>query len=322
MKGIFHVLMAVFILVSGCKEDKKISLEDDDTVTVSDFIEFFPDRELPVVIRDTSLSAKVSDSLRIGNKIFSQFVPDSVLTSVFGKQAKPLLFPIGKAREKGKETYLFLRAVSGKRRAAFLVCFDKDNKYLNAMPIVKSGFGNQGSAYGELDRKFQITTYREISRKGNEPTFKRNIYVYNSGVNEFTLILTEPNEEIIENVINPIDTLPAKNKLAGDYIKDSRNFVSFRDGRNDQEMRFFVHFEKDKGECIGEVKGTVRITGDKKAHYQEAGNPCALEFTFTTKGVTMKEVGGCGSYRDIKCFFDGTYPKKKPAKSTTTSKKK
>lgn len=322
MKGIFHALLAVFILFSSCKDDKKIALEDDDTVTVEEFIEFFPDRELPVVIRDTSLSARVSDSLRIGNKIFSQFVPDSVLTAVFGKQAKPLLYPIGKAREKGKETYLFLRAVAGKRRAALLICFDKENNYLNAMPIVRSGFGNQLPAYGELDRKFQITTYREISRKGNEPTFKRNIYIYNSGVNEFTLILTEPNEDIIERVINPIDTLPAKNKLAGDYMKDSLNFVSFRDGKNDQEMYFFVHFEKDRGECIGEVKGTVRMISEKKAHYQEAGNPCALEFTFTTKGVTMKEVGGCGSYRDIKCFFEGSYLRKKPTKSTGTTKKK
>jgi len=25
----------------------------------------------------------------------------------------------------------------------------------------------------------------------------------------------------------------------------------------------------------------------------------------------MKEVEGCGSYRDIKCFFDGVFPKKK-----------
>ena len=152
-------------------------------------------------------------------------------------------------------------------------------------------------------------------------SFKRNIYVYNSGINDFTLILTEPNVEMIQDVYNPIDTLAKKNKLAGDYIKDKKNFVSIRDGKNDQEILFFVHFEKDKGECIGELKGTAKLISAKKAQYKEAGNPCTLEFDFTTSSVSMKEVEGCGSYRDIKCFFDGKYPKKKAAPAKSTQKK-
>jgi hypothetical protein len=34
----------------------------------------------------------------------------------------------------------------------------------------------------------------------------------------------------------------------------------------------------------------------------------------------MKEVEGCGNHRDIKCFFEGTYPRKK--EKPKTSKKK
>ena len=129
--------------------------------------------------------------------------------------------------------------------------------------------------------------------------------------NGFTLILTEPNVEIMEDVINPIDTLPQKNKYTGDYIASKKNFISFRDGKNSSEILFFVHFEKNKGECVGELKGTARFVSSKMAQYKESGNPCTLEFTFTSSAVSMKEVEGCGSYRDIQCFFEGRYPKKK-----------
>jgi hypothetical protein len=36
----------------------------------------------------------------------------------------------------------------------------------------------------------------------------------------------------------------------------------------------------------------------------------------------MKEVEGCGSYRDIKCFFEGSFPKKKEVKPKAPKKKK
>src|SRR5688572_239059 len=192
MKQLLLILSLVFLL-AGCKE-KKTQLKDEDDVDVVDFIEFFPEVSLPVIVADTTLTRKQSDSFLIGNKIFGQFVPDSVIQKEFGKTAKPKLYPLGRAEEKGKETYLFVRAVQGNKRVGYLLCFDKDNKYLNALPIVKTGFDRWTSAYGSLDRKFQITTYREQKKGTEDYRFKRNIYIYNSGVNDFTLILTEPNE--------------------------------------------------------------------------------------------------------------------------------
>jgi hypothetical protein len=35
----------------------------------------------------------------------------------------------------------------------------------------------------------------------------------------------------------------------------------------------------------------------------------------------MKETGACGTYRDIKCFFEGSFPKKKAAKAKKANKK-
>ena len=80
------------------------------------------------------------------------------------------------------------------------------------------------------------------------------------------------------------------------------------------EINFFVHFEKSKGECNGELKGKARFISSTVAQYYEPGNPCTIQLSFSNARVTMKETRGCGSYRDIKCYFEGSYPKKKEKK--------
>lgn len=311
MVRILLVLCVLGFFTVACKDKKTVSLKGDEPLEINDFISFFPDLDLPYTLADTFLTKKISDSFLIPQRVFNQFIPDSVLKKDFGKNI-PRLYVMGKTKEKGKETYLFIKAVQATRRVAYLITFDKKNKYLTAMALVRKGFDkNYAYSYGSLDKKFQITTYREKKGKGEETNFKRNVYIYNSASNAFTLILTEPNEEIIQDIINPIDTLPGKNKYAGDYESNKKNLVSFRDGRTPQELVFFTHFEKNKGECVGELKGTARFLSAKKAVYNQSGNPCTLEFTFTANAVVMKELEGCGTYRDIKCFFDGTFPKKK-----------
>lgn len=299
----------VAVVLVACKEKKRTSLTGEEPVTVEDFIEFFPPSQLPIVIADSTLARKTGDSSLIAYSVFTQFVPDSVLKKDFAK-TKPRLYPLGRVKEKGRETYLFIKAIQGTKRVAYLVTFNKNNEYLNTLPLVRP-IQNYTSSYGSLDKKFQITTYRERKSKSGELQFKRNVYIYNNASNDFTLILTEPNQEIIEDIINPIDTLPQKNKYTGDYEVNKKNYISFRDGKNPSEILFFTHFEKNKGECVGELKGTARFVSSKTAQYKENGNPCTLEFTFGASSVSMKEVEGCGSYRDIKCFFDGTYPRKK-----------
>jgi hypothetical protein len=322
------MLKYLFILLSAgilfsCKS-KKPNLKDDEAVEIEDFIEFFPEIALPFKISDSGLFKKQSASAIIGYKVFTQFIPDSVLNKDFGKStSKPVLYSLGRAKEKGRETYLFVNAVQAKKRIAYLICFDKENNYLNSFPLVKAGIGNYSSAYGLLDKKYQITTYQETKKPTGETWYKRNVYVYNSGANDFTLILTEPNEEMIANIINPIDTLPKKNKLSGDYVRNKQNFISIRDGKNASEILFFVHFEKDDAECTGELKGSARMVSATKAHYKENGNPCTIEFTFSgSSAIVMKEIEGCGSYRDIKCFFEGRFVRKKEPKPKPPKNKK
>lgn len=304
--------ICLLLLVFGCK-NKKASLQDDEQVTVSDFIEFYPERSLPYNISDTMLLRKPNDSMLIGFKTFTKFIPDSIFRKDFGKTATPKLYALSRTAEKGKEKYIFTKAVSGNKRVAYLTCFSKDDKFLKAMPLVRTGFDHYTSAYGLLDSKFQITTYRETKKANGDVLFKRNIYFYDRNTNNFTLIVTEPNEEIIQDIINPIDTLVAKNKFSGDYVQNARNFISVRDGKNPSEIAFFVHFEKNNGECTGELKGNARFVSPTTAVYSRGDNPCVLELAFTGSKVTMKEKGGCGSFRDIKCFFEGSYWKKKKA---------
>jgi hypothetical protein len=311
--------LLLLLLLFACK-NKKTSLQDDSTVTVSDFIDFFPEVKLPFTVFDTSLTKKPNDSMVIGQKNFTKFVPDSIYRKDFGK-ATPKIYAIGRAIEKNKEKYLFVKALAGSKRVAYLLTFSKDDQFLRSMPLVKTGTGT--SAYGVLDPKFQITTYRETKKRADDVVYKRNVYFYDRNSDQFTLIMTEPNEDIIQDVINPIDTLSAKHKYAGDYVLNKRNFISIRDGKNASEIQFFVHFEKMNGECNGELKGEARLISNTVAQYAPGGNPCVLEFTFSGSKVTMKEKGGCGTYRDIKCFFEGSYyKKKKPTKIKPAGKKK
>ena len=312
----YLLCLSLIAILFACK-DKKTTIKAGEITTVADFVAFYPETTLPYIIADTMLARKPKSTLALDLNTFEKYIPDSVWKKDFGKNASPKFFALGRAKEKEKETYLFTEVTAGNKRIAYLACFSNDNKFLKAMPLLKTGFERYTSAYGMLDSKFQITTYRETKKSPEEILFKRNIYFYDRNGDYFTLIVTEPNEDIIEDVMNPIDTMAATHKYSGDYVENAKNFISIRDGKNASEMVFFVHFEKDDAKCNGELKGSARFISPTVAQFVKSDNPCSLEFTFTTSGnkVTMKENGRCGTYRDIQCFFNGSYSKKKAAKS-------
>jgi hypothetical protein len=311
------------LLFVACKEKKK-QLLDIETVEVTDFIDFFNEVKLPFQLADTSLIPKSPDSLLIGNKVFAKFVPDTVIQRVFGKTAKPQLFSLGKTVIKDGETYLFLKAVQGTKRTGFILVFN-DDKFVTAMPVVTMNGSPKANehAVANMDSRYTITTLRQRTTDDGSMKYNKNVYVYNSeGV--FTLILTESNDQnaVTVPVINPIDTLKKQFKLSGDYMQDKKNIVSIRDGRNNSTILFFIHFEKDGGSCKGELKGEAKVTGANSARFTDNNGTCAIDFVFSGNTVRMKELEGCGSYRDIKCFFEGSYTRKKKAVPPATRKKK
>ena len=308
------LLLVIVVVVASCK-NKKTKLADDDVVVIDEFIAFFPDVNLPYQLTDSLVNKKPTDSSTIGYKIFTQFVPDSVITSVFGSKTKPLIYPLGKSVVKNDATYVFVKAVSTNIRAGYILAFNKENKFVSAMPLLVPDKDPATIQSAILDKKYSLTSI--IRQRNTEGMYdeRKNVYILNNDAGVFTLILTDagiPDDE--QEIINPIDTFPRKNKFAGDYIKDKRNFISIRDGRNATELLFFTHFEKADGECTGELKGTATINGTKTALFRANGNPCVLEFTFGTNSVSMSEVEACGSYRDITCFFEGSFKRKKDTK--------
>jgi hypothetical protein len=147
--------------------------------------------------------------------------------------------------------------------------------------------------------------------------------VLNSEQRKFILIMTDALDDKVTELINPIDTFSRKNKLSGDYSSGKTNLISIRDGRKPDRLSFFIHFEKNNGSCNGELKGEAIIRSANLAEYRLNGDPCVLQFKFTSSAVNVKEIEGCGVHRGLRCAFDGSYSKKKepkPKPKTVTKK--
>ncbi len=317
----YLTLLLVLALMAGCKGKKKPSLSGEDPVDITDFIAFFEQVKLPYQFADTSLQKKEKDSLLISYKVFTLFVPDSILTKVYGKGVKPKIYSLGKAEVPDAESYLFIKTVTNDKRAVFILSFDKKNKFIAGMPVLRPDQNAATAQSVTMDKRFTITkTVQRKNRDGNLSEGK-DVYVLNTEAKNFMLIMTDALDEKVTELINPIDTLPRKHKLSADYGTGKMNLVSIRDGRKADRLTFFVHFEKDNGECTGELKGEAMFKSANTAEYREGGDPCVLTFIFSSSSVTLKEQN-CGSRRGLKCSFDGSFGRRKWVKPTPPKKEK
>lgn len=319
-----YLLLILFpALLVSCKS-KKVSLaENDEKVDTHDFIAFFQPLKLPWQVTDTLLRRKETDSSLINYTLFTRFVPDTVVTRLFGKEIKPKLYAIGKVRVPDNETYLFVKASAASRKGLFVICFDRKNKFATSRAVLYSDNDPEISGQAGMDTKYTLSVGHQRKGSGGQVFYKKDAYVFN-GENAFVLILTESNEASnkIVPVYNPIDTFSHKHKYTGDYSQDKRNLISVRDGKDPSRILFFVHFEKDDGQCKGELKGEAKFISPTIARYKANGDPCTVDFSFNAEGVMMKELEGCGNHRDIKCFFEGYYPKHKETRIHPAKKKK
>ena len=314
------VFTLTMVLLFSCK-GKKSTLSGNEKIELTDFIEFFPASKLPFVLADTAIGRKMGDSALISHAVLAGFVPDSVFSKDFGRDAKPKYYALGSVAAKNKETYLFLKAATAGRQVGYVLVFDKDMKFSAGMPIVRNSPSRDQMNIGAMDSKYTLSINKQ--RRGADGTvyYKKDAYVYNSE-GAFTLILTESNEAVQSKTIeNPIDTMHRAFKFSGDYVQDAKNFISVRDGRKPGQLTVFVHFEKNKGDCTGELKGEAAMINATTAQYRHAGDPCVLELVFTNTTVRMKEIEGCGNHRDIRCLFEGSYVKKKVTKPKETKAK-
>jgi hypothetical protein len=296
------------------------SLSGTEKVDVKYFLAVFKKIGLPCRIADTNF-IKAADTTIISYTVFSQFVPDSVLADAFGKNAQNLKAkPVGKFEVENK-LYLLANIIQNKKIALVTFVFDNKNKYLSHLVLLQNGNKDDYKHSVSITSEPTFILAREKMNDENQLAYTRIGYGYNSSTKNFMTVVDDSNEDLkrLNEIINPIDTLPRKNKFSGDYADDSRNFISVRDGSNPSKYFFFVHFEKDD-HCTGELKGEMKMRDATHAYYQQSGDACVIDFTFGSKSITFKEEGNCGNHRGIKCFFDDSYPKKK-TKTTSTKNK-
>lgn len=315
------ILLLTISLIAGCKQKKKPSLSGEEPVEVNDFVNFFQPLALPCQFNDSILNKKEKESLLIGNKIFGQFVPDSVITGTFGKGAKPKIYPLGRVEVEKAETYLFSKVIAGDKKAIFVIGFDNKQQFIAGMPVLSLDQQSSTMQTVTMDSRYSIT--KTVMRKNADGSMGegKDVYVLNADVKNFILIMTDALDEKVTELINPIDTLTRKNKYSADYGTGKMNLVSVRDGRKADRITFFVHFEKDNGECSGELKGEAIFKSPTLAEYREDGDPCVLQFNFSSSSVTLSEQA-CGSRRGLKCLFDGSFARKKEVKPKTEKAKK
>jgi hypothetical protein len=313
-------LLVVLVLMTGCKHKKKPSMSGEESVQASDFIEFFQPVKLSYQLADSILPRKEKDSLLISYKIFTQFVPDSVLNKIFGKTVKVKIYALGKAEVPKAETYLFVKTVTSDKKAVLILAFDKKHQFIAAMTALRPDASAATLQSATMDRKYTIT--KMVLRKNANGSMSegKDVYMLNGETKNFMLIMTDALEDKANELINPIDTLPRKNKFAADYGSGKMNLVSIRDGRKNDRIHFFIHFEKNNGDCTGELKGEALFRSPNTAEYRENGDPCILKFIFSSGSVSLKEEG-CGSRRGVQCLFDGSFARKKDTRPKVAVKK-
>ncbi|MDP3393742.1 hypothetical protein [Sediminibacterium sp.] len=312
------ILLLLFIGV-GCNSEP-IDLSGKTTVKEKDFLNAFKPMSLPFSVSDTNIDAK-ADTLLIGKEVFLQFYPDSAFTNIMGKTKVYTIHPIGLI-DKEKEKYLLfiIKETKKKKRLVVLVTNEK-NQFLACKELLNNFDGTEYHRSLSINKEPTFLISREKMGKANEMLFTRAGWVYNDA-GFFMVVIKDSNEDPAKTaVINPLDTLPKLNKFSGDYVKDKNNYVSIRDGKDQNTYLFFILFEKSNGACKGELKGEFRLVKPSEGLYSKNGDPCLIDFIFNGNQLKIKEQGSCGNHRGIKCFFDDRYTKKREPRKKKANKR-
>jgi hypothetical protein len=307
----FLILLALI----GCAETKT-DLSGNTPLKINDFNAAFKNIDLPIRINDTNLVA-FTDTVEIGRKALAQFLPDSVVDAIAPKVLKNAsIFTVGKI-EKETEYYLLLNNKDAKKQTVSVITFSKKNVFLGYQILTQFDLTQKGSQfYGKTllinkEPTFLIEENKLDPEQGL--THEKKGWAYTE--QGFRLIYLDANIKPAQKaIINPIDTLPTLNIYSGDYARDKKNFISLRDFGDANKYQFFLHFEKKEGSCVGELKGLLNFNKNQ-ATYSEKGDPCTIQFTITGNIIKIKEDGNCGNHRNMTCYFNDSYDKKRKPKS-------
>ncbi|MCG9898715.1 MAG: hypothetical protein MUF12_05125 [Sediminibacterium sp.] len=320
----FIVVLWFIFCTLACKESKP-DFSGKVPVDKKAWVQSFGDIELPILYADSNLK-DVLDSTYFTHELISQIIPDSILKPLEKSKGEERYHPIGKIeKKKDKFTYLLLlQSSKNNKKLITLVLGDEKSKYpfLGWKMLIQEKHPDTYSHSVSISREPTFIISREkVNVKEQTTLYTRNGWAFTSD-SIFRMVITDTNEDLIKNntILNPLDTLPQTQPLSGDYIKNKKNFISLRDSEKKNTYLFFLYFEKENGECIGELKGELNMVAPDKGIYQQAGDACVIEFNFNGKQLTTKETGSCGNYRGITCYIDDRYEKKIKSSSRKKSK--
>lgn len=308
-----YIIGLIFLMIA-CSEEKP-DFTGNTPIKINDFNKIFKIAALPISISDTNLN-RYTDTLTIGRKALEQFIPDSVVESIVSKKDKSaVIHPILKI-EKEQEYYLLFRVQHATKFEICIIVFSKKNKYLGYKVITDFKVENNGSKhYGKvlnINKEPSFLVEENKMSEDNSLTYEKKGWAYIDST--FRLIYFDSNKKPENSkVINPLDTLPMNNSFSGDYSNDPKNFISIRDYSVPNKYQFFLHFEKNNGDCVGELKGLMSFTKNT-AIYSEKGDACIIHFKVEDNQITMKEDGNCGNHRNMSCYFNASFDKKRKPK--------
>ncbi|MCL6524599.1 MAG: hypothetical protein K6T34_08035 [Thermoflavifilum sp.] len=302
--------LLLILMFWGCHSTQQSSGPKRLATNFEELLALFPNRALPYQINPDSLNMSIPDSVAFLPEVVSQFFPDSIWRSSYS-HGQVKVFPIAAiAYQNGH--FLIIRVQQGQKAVAFLCYFDRKHHFHQALRLTYIGPDWQADRYdAKIDKRGIITLDQHIHTSDQRSILRERVYALNPEGN-FLLVLTNANGALpLEEVYNPIDTLPARHPFSGDYVKGDLSIVSIRDGENKQTFRFFIHFYDPKTQCGGELQGIGHFMNRSTGTFKDDQGPCAIDFHFSAHQLRIEEVGGCGAYRGIQCFFNGTYFRKK-----------
>lgn len=319
--GTTRAFFVLLLLVAGCKNHSQ-KLLSDEGLSLPDLLALAPELSYPILVTDSLLQKPGYDSMQLDHETFLKYLPDTLVQRIYPDKKELKLYVLGKATLKGNGTYLLIRSANGKKKQAIrLFYFSAQPAYLGNMLLSdRLKRSNKQHSYCKIDSRQNIAFIREQQTPTGEFWTAETIYYLNDQ-GQPVLAVTNSNEDLSDEIRgNPIDTLARTHPHSADYSTNSKNLISVRDGKRAGTFEFFIHFSKQNGKCIGEVRGTGAWITAHKGVYQDNNSPCVIEFQFTNKSVTINEVDGCGSYRGITCFFEGTFSRVKLPKSSKSRK--
>ncbi len=307
-------LLTICLLSLLCScANKALDLSGESTIKPSDFVQVFKPIKGNYILSDTNFIKK-ADTLQIGIKALHQFLPDSTISQMVKNEKKETIYPVGMI-EKESEKYFLLLVKSKKAAKLFVYVTDQKMNYLGFKELLNNEDNDAYARSVSINKEPTFVISKETYDNNKQLKFSRSGWIFNVGAG-FMIVVNDSNEKAQNNVvINPLDTLPNTAKLSGDYSRNEKNYISIRDGKDAKTYLFFIHFEKNNADCIGELKGTFTLSSPVAGQFTQNGDPCIIDFSFSGNTVRVKEQGTCGNHRGIKCFFDDSFTRKKAPKS-------